>query len=175
MTASILCPGPSLARLTESHLYVDLVVAVNRAATRWPCTVWACGDTPLFEQIQHQVIGSPTWMVSQSQLDVIHDHIKAGICQPWRGKIQTIQPMLQFLPHAINWVSFTFTHALTYSAWVGCDEINVYGCDWEPNAPDFDGIQGGKNRSFDRFRAEKGIFQAICELLPKVKVSRIAL
>jgi hypothetical protein len=39
------------------------------------------------------------------------------------------------------------------------DRIEVYGADWKPLAADFDGVQGGKNRSADRFTLESNIWQ----------------
>ena len=86
--------------------------------------------------------------------------------------MQIIQPMLDFLPHAINWVMFSFTQAMTYAAWTGHTKVDIYGCDWMADAPDFDGVAAGKNRSADRFRAEKGIYTAICDYLPTVRFIR---
>ena len=52
------------------------------------------------------------------------------------------------------------TAAIVYAAFKGATEIDVYGADWEGTA-DFDGVQGGKNRSEDRWREERGIFGAL--------------
>lgn len=55
---------------------------------------------------------------------------------------------------------------------LGATEIDVYGADWQADAPDYDGkTLIGTVRSHDRFRREEKAWNAMIELL-QIKVNR---
>jgi hypothetical protein len=154
MRAVLLCPGPSLARLTcvpDS----ELSIGVNRAATAFAVGVWACCDLPAIEQWHEQVIGSPTLVCGQEAWDNLRDRKIT-----WRGETCFSASMASYCPPGMNWTMFSSTVALIHAAFRGATQIDVYGCDWAGTA-DFDGVQAGKNRSPDRWKLEREIWQNV--------------
>ncbi len=155
MRAIVLSPGPSLQNYTSQPC--DLLIGVNRAATKVACQVWTCGDSPLVEKIAHQVLGSPLLVSYGVSLDTLRDHKFT-----WRGESTSWSPIAESWLHTsiVNWPWCSFTSAIVYAAFKGATEIDVFGADWSGTA-DFDGVQAGKNRSEDRWREERGIFGAL--------------
>ena len=51
------------------------------------------------------------------------------------------------------------TTALVYAGYRGATRVDVYGADWAPDAPDWDGVAAGRNRTADRFALERGIWE----------------
>src|SRR6185312_11619556 len=87
MTARLLCPGPSLASYTWGDFPpADLTVGVNRAATFFPCDVWACGDPPLIQQQQEHVIGTPDLLTSVDGHHVCESWNRIFGGELWRGE-----------------------------------------------------------------------------------------
>lgn len=154
MNAAILCPGPSLASLSTVPA-ADLVIGVNRAALRFACTDWCCCDLPAIEQWHESVIdgqrGAPTLISGMEAVDNLRDRKVI-----WRGEVFDRRRMLDYCPHEINWVMFSFTTAIVYAGYREAKRIDIYGCDWKGTA-DFDGAEAGKNRSDERWELERAI------------------
>jgi hypothetical protein len=162
MNATILCSGPSLA----SFVYGDqdgLVIAVNRAAINYGCSVWAAGDYPLVEKIRDEVIGAPTLLTAANSAAYLRDHGPA-----WRGPVKEFEDLLEFCPGEIQWQMFTATAALVYAAASGATLIHVYGADWR-GTEDFDGTESfdGGNRSPERWTFERSIWNNLTAWLAR--------
>lgn len=158
MKAALLCPGPSLA--TYQPAGADLTVGVNRAATRFACDAWVCGDPPLIQQVGEQVTGLPLLITSVDGHQVYRDFPRDFGKPLWRGECLCWTAAMEFCPHEYNWVMFSATAALVYCGFCGATGVDVYGADWSGTA-DFDGVQAGKNRSEERWKLERGIWRAI--------------
>lgn len=158
MHGVILAPGPSLAALSEVPT-CDFSVAINRAALRLGVSAWACCDLPAIEQWHPDVIGSPVLIAGMEAIDNLRDRKVV-----WRGEVFDRRVMLDYCPHALNWVMFSSTTALIYAAYKGATTIDVYGADNEGTA-DWDGTQAGKNRSIDRWTLERGLWRGLSEWL----------
>lgn len=164
MKAIILSPGPSLSKYKPQAC--DLLVGVNRAAIKHKVDAWVAGDSPLYEQIEEQVKGSPIWVAGVGTIDTIRDHVRAKVCRPWRGETFAANTMQDFCPWSFNWVMFSFTTAIVYAGrWLSQQGrmrhwIDIYGCDWK-GKDDFDGVQAGKNRSEERWKMEREITENV--------------
>lgn len=137
----------------------ETVIGVNRAAILFPCTVWACCDLPAIEQWHEQVLGTPLLIAGMEAIDNLRDRKRANgeAGEFWRGRQFDRRVMLD-CPHVLDWVMFSATTALVYAGYIGATEIDVYGADWAPDAPDCDGVAAGKNRSAARFELEAAIW-----------------
>lgn len=172
MRAVICCPGPSLANYQPTP--ADLVIAVNRAATKVECGTWLCCDPPLIQQAHEQVIGSPLLVTSTDGHHVCSTFERDFGKKLWRGEFVCQTEALGYCPHAYQWVMFSATSALVWAGFKGADVIDCYGADWAAGEPDFDGVQAGKNRSADRFKLEREIWENLTAWMGErsVKVQR---
>ena len=152
MNAVILCPGPSLARLAHVPP-AKLVVGVNRAAIFFRCDAWAGCDLPTVEKHGNAVIGAPELIAAIETIDTMRDHKLV-----WRGPVFDRTRMLDFCPHAMDWVLFSATTALIYAAYRAATHIDVYGADWSGEL-DFDGVAAGETRGPERWQLEAAIWQ----------------
>ncbi len=160
MKAIVLSPGPSLTATFHGDR-ADLLIGVNRAATRYLCDVWVCGDLPLILQEDLNVIGAPLLVAYGVSLDNLRDR-----AWKWRGEQFAWTPIAESWLHTsvVNWPWCSFCSAIVYAAYRGAKEITVYGADWEGTA-DFDGTQAGKNRSEDRWKYERQLFKDLSVIL----------
>ncbi len=155
MKSIVLSPGPSLATYTPQPC--DFVVGVNRAAQLHRVDYWSCGDTPAIQSFNEKVIGSPTIICPRVTMDALNDHKFV-----WRGEFACSTDLLvPFIhPAEVNWPWCSMLVGLTFAAWKGATQIELYGADWD-GKNDWDGEAAGKNRSEDRWREEKSIFGAL--------------
>lgn len=181
MKAIILCPGPSLSCLDVELFRApdEIVIAVNRAALAYECHVWAATDSPLIEKIGDQVLehqrcgkrGTPALLSTRVSLDTLADR-----GWRWPGRVDVVERMRDWAPPDLQYGRFSACSALIYAAWRGAGEIVVYGADWSGTA-DYDGVQGGRSRSDDRWRDESQVW--LNRLVPwlasrGISVTRIA-
>ena len=165
MNAAILCPGPSLSRFQDRSGY-DLVIGVNRSAVAHAVDVWCCGDWPLYQRVQQDVIGSPLWFTDPNSAGYVGVHGPA-----WRGKLTTFD---QIDPHIENdWKIYSLYAAVGYAVVAGATRIEVYGADWN-GEKDFDGTLAGNTRDENRWRVEASGFRALVEILGRrgIELSR---
>jgi hypothetical protein len=158
--AIVLSPGPSLASYVPRE--ADMILGVNRAATAFAVDCWVCGDTPLVEQIADKIIGAPTLVTYAVTRDTLRDH---GFS--WRGELEAWTSIAEsnwLHTSVVNWPWCSFCAAIVYAAHKGATEIECFGCDWS-GRNDWDGTAAGKNRSDDRWREERAIFNALVEVL----------
>jgi hypothetical protein len=152
MTAAIICPGPS-ARLYSSAPRPTMVVGVNRAATVFPCDVWAAGDTPMVQEYEQRVIGTPLLLTSAVSISTL-----LNLGYSWRGDVFEFESLREFCDPSLEWDLFTATSALIYTAAGGATHIRVYGAD-RIGTQDFDGVEAGGNRSPERWELEGAIWE----------------
>lgn len=164
MTAALLCPGPSLGRLFDDD-FAGLRVGVNRAATAYACEVWACLDYPLTRDEHPNVLGNPLWLTRRQTF------IDIGQRVPFRATPHTDDLVCPVK----SWTLYTATCALVYLATLGATDVKVYGADWKPDARDFDNKATGENRSEERFRNERVIWDGVVAWMNGngIKVERI--
>lgn len=167
MTAVVLCPGPSLARLTAAPA-ADLTIGVNRATTAFACDVWAALDYPLIRDQHAAVIGTPALLTRAQTWTDIGRHLPlalAGTADALRGA---------FPVAGCAWDRFTATTAIVYAASAGATRIDVYGADMAGTAG-FDAADAGENRDAGRWGAERVIFDRLTDVLSGrgVSVNRI--
>lgn len=133
MNAILLCAGPSLANYRQRP--ADLVVAVNRAALRQPCDVWAIGDWPLIEQIREAVATFqpklPRLFTAANSHSHLRDHSPLGEWgNPNGGDVTEFESLFDGHEDAHQWTAFTATAALWYCFWQGVKTLDVFGADW---------------------------------------------
>ena len=169
MKAVILNPGPSLANL-DAVPECDLSIAVNRAALKFPCTIWAAADYPMIRDNWKQVLGQPRILtIDQTWHDI--GHRVALDLETTREEI--FKTYLN--TKDVNWPMCTSFMAVVCAARAGATEIEIYGADWE-GTEDFDGTQAaGEDRTEQRWEGERATFIPLCEVLKKkgVEVRRI--
>lgn len=151
MHVHLLCPGPSLASYVPQPC--DLTIGVNRAACAVMCNVWVACDTPLIVRENAKVLGLPLLVSTDTTLETIPDH---GVA-PWAGGTFDSKQMLEYCPHAYQWVTFSATTALIFAAFRGARVIEVFGADWS-GTQDYDGVEAGQNRQPDRWQLEREIW-----------------
>lgn len=151
--AVILCPGPSLAAVAEVPR-ADLVIGVNRAATRFRCTHWAALDWPLVEQEIANVVGQPCLITKGENHHRLRGRdISCFAVENFREKV----------PETLGWTNFSATAALAWCLTLTrVKDVTVYGADWAVGAPDFDGVMASANRTADRFAWEAGVWARLC-------------
>lgn len=144
MYAAVLCPGPSLARTWPGDRPYDLRIGVNRAAVAFQCDYAAVLDSPLLRAIGRAFRGDPRLLTRGAH----------------RPKYSTRPgPDVESLPCPVRqWDLFTATAALVLAAQLGAELIDVYGADWTPNAPDFDGVNVAERRTAERFEKEREVW-----------------
>jgi hypothetical protein len=187
MKIAILCPGPSIDRFPGRHPVdgstpPDLVIGVNRAATRVACDVWASGDiwpleSPML-RVNHHVIGArdvdqgggipcPIWLTATETHEwAIRNNIR------WPGEIRHFDQLKPGIT-SIDWTFYTLFAAIAYAV---CEisklptphscppMISIYGADWK-GTNDFDGIEAGLTRDDNRWRTEREMFERLQEEL----------
>lgn len=154
MTAAILCPGTSLARLARQP-EADLVIGVNRAVRTYLCHVWAACDYPLIRDNFRFVIGKPRVLTRRTTWE--------SIGKKCRMKLACFTEDVRF-DCPINWHTKTMTCAMAYAAFVGVDKIELYGCDLFGEA-DYDGVKAGEDRSDKRWAQERSDLGVMMETL----------
>lgn len=149
MKVAILNPGPSLSMYDDGGGDLrggyDLVVGVNRAATKHRCDVWLACDVPAVQNFGKDVIGSPLLVTGTESWGVIDAN------HWWRGEMIAQDKYLSVMDHGNGWTTFSCTSAIAYAAFRGATEIDLYGADWS-GEKDFDGVAAGENRSESRDR-----------------------
>ncbi len=148
MKAVILCPGPSLVKLTNWATHrndFDVVIAVKRAALLG-CDWWVSGDWECFrgtnaipdigycttEEIGTLLKAGEVIPASANRYD------RRSLCVPWER--------LAF--HG----GFSSVAALALAIYLGVEEVTVYGDD-KTGDQDFDGVVGA-NRGVYRWEEE---------------------
>ncbi len=146
MQATLLCPGPSLARYKPAA--ADLTIAVNRAGARFGCDVWAVTDWELIQQ-HHERLHKQTRILTTracANLWTALGHANATHCV--------------CLEAPTHWDLFTATTALVWAHLQGVTHIDVYGADLSGEA-DFDAEHPGRNRSDDRWHRELEVWESV--------------
>ncbi|HSZ58519.1 MAG TPA: hypothetical protein VK797_22825 [Tepidisphaeraceae bacterium] len=157
-TAAILCPGTSLSATSPIGFGADvIVIAVNRASAFFPADVWAAGDYPLIEAERAHVRGMPELLTTEGAIEHLRQTDKPW---PWRvlPSFESLDPHCQGAGGVPQWRVFTAIAACVYAEFIGCKRIEVFGADWQGEA-DFDGVKAGGNRSPERWRLERNIFE----------------
>ncbi len=167
MNVRILCPGPSLAHYDAGD-FAGTTIAVNRAAMAHRCDVWAACDYPTIRDFHEQVIGSPILLTRRQTWEDVGRRVKLTPT--------LIEDLFDYLPpNNLPWTLYTANVALVYAAKMGATQIDIFGADWKPEAPDFDGVSVALDRSAERFRNETIIWGRIVEVLAGrgVRVNRV--
>lgn len=158
MIASILCPGPSLAKLTQAQIDATTVIAVNRAAHRVRCDWWVFLDDRIWK----------TYPLDYRPKICATREVERRIDEKF--ELTTDELRDQFSP-AAGWTIYSFTSAIVLAAHLGAARAVIYGCDWAGHA-DFDGHlyrfsneHAEQTRSDDRWKREREIFERTCALL----------
>jgi hypothetical protein len=139
-------------------------IAVNRAATRFACDVWACGDAPAVRSSRDRLVGRPRLLCTESGLGELK-----GSGEPWLGAFETFESLFGYLhPEAggTRWSLLTCTAAIVYAA-ARCGDgadIELFGSDLA-GTEDFDGVEAGGNRSDDRWLLELRIIARLRDVL----------
>lgn len=143
MTVRILNPGPSLAHYDPGD-FAGTVIAVNRAAIAFTCTIWACCDYPAIRDYHAKVLGTPKVLTRR---------------QTWAdigNRVRLVAKIIEDidLPGAPRWNVKTMTCAMAYAFYTGAKRIELFGCDWQGTA-DYDGVQAGEDRTDKRWEIER--------------------
>jgi hypothetical protein len=174
MNAIILCPGPSLNALSllRQEPRADFIVGVNRAATRFRCDYWAALDWPLVEAQHANVRWRPVLITKREN----HEHLRAMPNDGLPGGWFAVENIRDKIPDEIGYTNFSATAALAWCLSLPrMREVTVFGADWAPDAPDFDGVMASANRTADRFKWEMAIWERLCKFAAGrgVLVSRV--
>lgn len=154
MRVALLCPGPSLAKLT-SLPECDLSICVKRAALRFACDWVVILDSPALREFGAQIIGDPQ-LLTRSEYRPKYTR---------RGGLD-----LEALrcPHRFD--QFTACAGLALAGHLGASHIDVYGADWT-NEPDFDGHRPAEMfRDQARWDRERQDWEAIVSWLSPTPV-----
>lgn len=171
---AILSCGPSLNLYPGPDGY-DSVITVNRAALKFASDVW-CANDWIYEEdgyplggvknLAASVIGNPVLLTGKNSAESLARH---GI--PWRGETVTIESWwADYQPRTLGWSIFSATTALGYAAHLGAKEIDAFGFDWSGTA-DADGVVACRNRTDERWKQEREIFEATAGMLKERGVS----
>lgn len=148
MTAAVLATGPSLALLDRLPA-CDVSIGIKRAAERFACDWAACLDIPLVGQLQFA--GDPK-LLTRAAYRPKYTKLPGANVEDLGG------------PHRFD--LYTVTACLVLAAHLGASDIDVYGCDWAENAPDFDGyVPDQMNRGPQRWELERTIWQSTVDWL----------
>ena len=154
MNATLLCPGPSLAKYSPDKRS-GWVVGVNRAAILHECDVWAATDLPL---IKHTMpLGTPTLLTIDATRDSLH---RRGKPWPWLVITHTGIAGETVTNKQHPWTRYTATAALQYLKWIGATRVDVYGADWSGTL-DWDGASAGERRTDERWAEERAIWDSV--------------
>lgn len=147
MLAHVLCPGPSLASYRGDGAPA-LTIGINRAALRFACDWWAACDYPMIRDKAAQVAGNPGLLSKRQTV--------ADLRPPRLARFPAIAYVEDLAgPDGIPWRDKTLTCAMVSAAACGATRIELHGCDWAADAPDWDGVQAGEDRSAHRFARER--------------------
>lgn len=154
MQACILCPGPSLANVSDLPT-CSVSIAVNRAALRFGCDYWAALDYQTFTRDEPNIKGNPLLF---TRAEYRHKTHRDGI---------DAEDLFGLLSRdRINWPMYTLPAAMVLAAWLGAKRIDIYGCDWALNQPDFDGsTPQHSRRDMSRWAAETVLFSRVVDWL----------
>jgi len=85
------------------------------------------------------------------------------------------EDLWQFCPSSLSWTLFSATAALILASYIGAQQVLVYGADFAADQPDYDGVNIAENRTAERFKLERGVWQKVMEWLALrgVEVKRI--
>lgn len=159
MTTAILCPGPSLANVTQSDVaHYDLRIGVNRAAILLECDVFAALDYPTIRDNRAAIKGNPALMTDDT---TYRDTLKFGAF-PQLIRFEDVAAM-----YPEKFVKRTMPAALLLAAYLSATYIDIYGDDKTPE-PDFDGYATDETMKFrdaKRWESEKKDCDAICAWL----------
>lgn len=154
-SATILCPGPSLA-MVSNPATSDLLIGVNRAATRFRCDVWAVGDWPLIRNERRNVIGTPRLFTSSASAT----WLQGG--GPWPAEVEEWEWFLGGDGLPVSATSYSSLAAVWYAVARGAKTISVYGADMAGTL-DFDDVAGGENRTETRWDRERRFWGEMIE------------
>lgn len=171
MNAALLCPGPSLAQAAVRDIYLsDVLLGVNRSVTTFECDWWVFLDWQIL--IGNEMypptkpIGRPRIFTTQTA----HEHAERhGGADRMRYPL-IVEDIWKSYPQN-GWTIYSATAALILAAHVGAKSIDVYGADWKPDAPDFDGLQTSHNRGEGRWESERAIWDTTCAHLETLGIS----
>ncbi len=157
MTAVLLCPGPSLAKVLQRTAYgSDLLIGVNRAATGFELDWWCFGDASTYEN--NWYIGNPNVCTSAVAVQRLRDEEASKPFNP--PELLTFCELAERIPNDIGWVVFSATSALVLAAYLGAKQIEVYGADWTVDGADFDGrMPDGAIRGAERWTSEANVWR----------------
>jgi hypothetical protein len=159
MRIAILCPGPSLSHFDGPDDYAE-IIGVNRAATAFRCSIWACGDYPLWLQAREAVIGTPLLFTAAASASWLRDNLYLKADAP----LVEFESLYDGDEHTLQWPLFTATAALWYAAAKGARLIRTFGADWAGTG-DWDHVQAGNNRTEDRWKLEAATWGRIVNVL----------
>jgi hypothetical protein len=166
--ASVLSPGPSLARVTARDLEDTTIFGVNRAAERFRCDWRVFGDDRMYT----------TYPIDYSP--------KLATCAESKRRLGLVDCLTyeelfpQYPPNAL-WMIYTCNAALVIAASQGAKVIRLYGCD-RKGIEDFDGHkytfageEAHLTRTPKRWENEARMFDSTVAMLAEkqVKVERI--
>lgn len=149
--ATILCPGPSLARVRRSDV-LGARIAVNRACEFAVCDWWAAGDSVALESFRP--VGLPRLFAGDSATTHTPPHI-LGRFDVRRWDDPTLKT-----PDA-DWRWFTVTAAIVLAVNLGAVDVRILGADMRGVA-DFTGhIDPEHNRGDGRWSNEAGLLREV--------------
>lgn len=155
MNATLLCPGPSLARYCGQG--AGIIVGVNRAVEAHACDVWAATDWPLIDRVYP--LGRPTLFTIGATRDSL---IRKGRGWPYQVVTHGDVAGGTVTNTEHPWTRYTATAALRYLAWTGATHVDVWGCNWA-GQEDWDGNNTERSRTRDRWRDEQAIWQGVID------------
>ena len=168
MVASVLSPGPSLARVTRADVDGTMIFAVNRAAHHLKCDWWVFGDNRMYT----------TYPIDYTPRLASCAETKRRLCLANCLTYEELFP--EYRPDAM-WMIYTCNAALVIAASQGATTIKLYGCDWD-GVQDFDGHlytfageEAELTRTAKRWDNERRMFDSTVAMLAEkgVKVERI--
>lgn len=142
MTAVVLCPGPSLAKLPALPP-CDVSLAVNRAALRFAADWWAASDYPLIKWNIDNLMGNPNLLTRRQTYIDMHDRL---------SRFPQIR-LVEDVPGTAG-LNKTMLFAAALAADLGAKRIDLYGCDMAGET-DYDGAKAGEDRSEARWARER--------------------
>ena len=162
MKAAILCPGPSLAGVTQADIGdCELVVAVNRAATYLHADYVTLLDPYTFGWCRDEGFKGKPGIVAARD---IYEQMCAAF--PEAEHHRFLQRKNDWLPvPGLQWFTKGLTTALVLAYVKGADQIRCYGVDWL-GTEDFDGFTNGRQqREPKRWANEISLVRAVCHQL----------
>ena len=180
--ATILAPGPSLARVDQPGIFVDLPVpriAVNRAPllTRRAIHIWSVGDDRLYDGIARDVRSRQVncialkYLLSPELLSLLRSRGHGGDGWIDSGTFAEMASAAN-TPLPDHWDFTAGTKALAFCCLAGVNNLLTAGVDFSGTA-DADGSEGFKlangtienfgNRTPERWAVEKAIWNEMIQ------------